>query len=221
MPQVRGTVVIDAGHGGTQNIGGSDANHAVSPSGVLEKTLTLQIAQETERALGESAPAVRVIQTRTGDVNLSLAARAGVAGANQADLFLSIHFNGFNAATRGVEAFVRTAATNVNLADDMRFAERVKAAVFNAIRARDPQTKDRGVKEMNLGVLADSSLGNTAANHRTRSCLLEVEFMDVPAVDVLFNTGPNAGALRREVGQAIAGAIVADLQSRAQSVTAG
>lgn len=221
MPQVQGTVVIDAGHGGTQNIGGSDANHAVSPSGVLEKTLTLQIAQEAETALRATAPNVRVIQTRSGDVNLSLAARAGVAAANKADLFLSIHFNGFNAATRGVEAFVRTAASNVNLADDKRFAERVRTAVLNAIKARDPQTKDRGVKEMNLGVLADASLGNTAASHRTRACLLEVEFMDVPAVDVLFNTGPNASAARREVGQAIASAIVADLQSRAQGVSAG
>jgi N-acetylmuramoyl-L-alanine amidase len=30
-------------------MGGSDANHAVSPSGVLEKNLTLQIAQEVKR----------------------------------------------------------------------------------------------------------------------------------------------------------------------------
>jgi N-acetylmuramoyl-L-alanine amidase len=220
MAQIRGTVVIDPGHGGTENIGGSDANHAVSPSGVLEKNLTMQIAQEAARALAETAPEVRVVMTRSGDVNLSLADRAKVARNNQADLFLSIHFNGFNKSTRGVEAFVRTAATNVNTAEDTRFAERVKTAVLNAIKARDPQTRDRGVKQMNLGVLADSSLGNTAANHKTRACLLEVEFMDVPAVDFLFNTGPNAAAARREVGQAIAGAIVADLQSQVRGVSA-
>jgi hypothetical protein len=73
---------------------------------------------------------------------------------------------------------------------------------------------------MNLGVLSDSALGNTSANHKTRSCLLEVEFMDVPAVDVLFNTGPNAAAMRREVGQAIAGAMVADLQAQVRAAGA-
>jgi N-acetylmuramoyl-L-alanine amidase len=220
VTEVRGTVVIDPGHGGTRIIGGSDANHAVSPSGVLEKNLTLQIAQEALNALAGVAPKVRVILTRSGDVNLSRADRAKVASTNKANLFLSIHFNGFNKSARGVEAFVRTAASNVNTAEDTRFAERVKTAVLAAIKARDPQTKDRGVKQMNLGVLADSSLGNTAANHKTRSCLLEVEFMDVTAVDVLFNTGPNAADVRREVGQAIAGVIVADLQTKVLGVSA-
>jgi N-acetylmuramoyl-L-alanine amidase len=59
--------------------------------------------------------------TRSGDVNLTLADRAKVARTNRADLFLSIHFNGFNKSARGVEAFVRTAATNVNTAEDTRF----------------------------------------------------------------------------------------------------
>jgi len=158
-----------------------------------------------------------VIKTRSTDVNLSLAARANVARDNKADILVSIHFNGFNASTRGIEAFVRTADTNVNLAEDKGLAERVQKAVLAAIRARDPETKDRGVKEMDLGVLADPSLGNTAASHKTRACLVEIEFMDVPAVDHLFNTGPNAATVRREVGQAISSGIVADLQSRAKS----
>jgi len=220
MTQIRGIVVLDPGHGGKQNIGGSDANHAVSPSGMLEKNLTLQIAQEAEAALASTAPNIRIVKTRSTDVNLSLAERANVARDNKADLFVSIHFNGFNAIARGVEAFVRTADSNVNLADDTAFAQRVQAAVLKAIKARDPQTKDRGVKQMNLGVLADASLGNTAATHKTRACLVEIEFMDVPAVDALFNTGPNAAAMRRETGEAIAAAIVADLESRPKAASA-
>lgn len=212
MSQVSGTVVIDPGHGGTTDMGGSDANHAVSPSGVLEKTLNLQIAQEAERVLRSMAPNVRVIMTRSSDVNLTLAARANVARDNAADLFLSIHFNGFDKKTRGVEAFVRPAANNVNLAEDKAFAQRVKDAVLNAIRARDGQTKDRGVKEMQLGVLADASLGNSAQKHKTRACLVEIEFMDVPAVDHLLISGPNAAQVRSEIGTAIAGAMVADLE---------
>ena len=76
------------------------------------------------------------------------------------------------------------------------------------------------MKQMNLGVLADASLGNTAATHKTRACLVEIEFMDVPAVDALFNTGPNAAAMRRETGEAIAAAIVADLESRPKAASA-
>lgn len=220
MTQVRGVVVIDPGHGGTVNIGGSDANHAVSPSGVLEKNLTLQIAEEAEKALTTMAPNVTVFKTRSTDVNLSLSARANVARDKKADLFLSIHFNGFNGSARGVEAFVRPPASNVNLADDTAFAQRIQTAVLNAIKARDPHTKDRGVKQLQLGVLADPSLGNTARSQKTRACLLEVEFMDVPAVDRLINTGSDAPAMRREIGEAIASAIVADLESRAKGASA-
>ena len=37
-----GTVVIDPGHGGWLEIGGSSANNATTPSGILEKNLTLR-----------------------------------------------------------------------------------------------------------------------------------------------------------------------------------
>ena len=98
--------------------------------------------------------------------------------AQHAKLFLSIHFNGFNGMARGVEAFVRPAAEgNINIAEDREFATRVQQAVLQAIRNRDTETKDRGVKEMKLGVLADPSLRNTAGSHPCRACLLEIEFM--------------------------------------------
>jgi N-acetylmuramoyl-L-alanine amidase len=39
-------VVIDAGHGGASKVGGSSANNATSPSGLLEKQLTLAVARQ-------------------------------------------------------------------------------------------------------------------------------------------------------------------------------
>lgn len=52
-----GTVVIDPGHGGTGSIGGSDGNHAVSPSGVKEKDLTLILANLVRSELQNAATA--------------------------------------------------------------------------------------------------------------------------------------------------------------------
>lgn len=208
------TIVIDPGHGGTGSIGGSDGNHAVSPSGVLEKNLALDFARLTRTALQAAAASgghtLKIVMTRDSDVNLSLAARANVARKHDADRFVSIHLNGFNGVTRGVETYVRRASDNVNLANDRRFARRIQNAVFDVIEGFDPASNDRGVKEERLGVLNDVALGNTSGGN-CRACLLEVEFLDVPAVDVLLNTGPNATLVRQRIAEAIAGAIIFDL----------
>jgi len=209
-----GTVVIDPDHGGNGSVGGSDGNHAVSPSGVKEKDLTLILANLVKSELQSAATAgghtLTIVMTRTSDVNLSLAARAHVARTNHADRFLSIHLNAFNGVTRGVETYVRRALDNVNLIDDKRYATNIQNAVFHAIKSADSGTHDRGVKEEKFGVLNDVSLGNTSGGH-CRACLLEVEFLDVPAVDVLLNTGPNATAVRVQIAKAIATAVLNDL----------
>ena len=208
------TIVIDPGHGGSGSIGGSDGNHAVSASGVQEKDLTLIFANlvraELESAATSGGHSLNIVMTRTGDTNLSLAARAHVARDNHAHRFLSIHFNAFNKVSRGVETYIRRAQDNVNLEDDRRFARRVQNAVFDVIEGFDSGSNDRGVKEERFGVLNDAALGNTNGGN-CRACLLEVEFLDVPAVDVLLNTGPNAGAVRQSIAQAIAKAIIKDV----------
>ena len=78
------TIVIDAGHGG------SDPG-AVGPTGLQEKTVTLDVSNRLERRL--TARGYRVHMTRTADVNLSLNARAAKAAETQADLFVSVHVN--------------------------------------------------------------------------------------------------------------------------------
>jgi N-acetylmuramoyl-L-alanine amidase len=210
----RGTVVIDPGHGGTTTVGGSGANHATSRSGILEKAMTLtmgMLVKEALTAANANGHEISVLMTRASDVNLGLAARANVARDNQAELFLSLHYNGFDGAARGVETFVRPASANVNHAADIAFAGKVQSRVFQAIRARDPGTRNRGVKEMRLGVLEDGALGNTAAAHRCRAALLEIEFIDVAAVDQMLNTGTNAATVRREIADAIRDAILEEL----------
>ena len=208
------TIVIDPGHGGTGSIGGSDGNHAVGASGVKEKDLTLIFANLVNSELQSDAQSgghsLNIILTRTTDKNLSLADRAHVARTNHADRFLSIHLNAFNGVTRGVETYVRRAQDNVNLEADRRFARRIQNAVFDVIEGFDSGSKDRGVKEEKFGVLNDVSLGNTTGGN-CRACLLEVEFLDVPAVDKLLNTGANAATVRQSIAEAIANAIIKDL----------
>lgn len=208
------TIIIDPGHGGTGSIGGSDGNHAVSVSGVKEKDLTLDFANRVKAELQNLATSgghnLEVILTRTTDVNLSLTARANFAKTHNADRLLSIHLNGFNGVTRGVETYIRKPPSNVNLEDDRRFARRVQNAVFDVIEGFDSGSNDRGVKEEKFGVLNDVALGNTTGGN-CRACLLEVEFLDVPAVDVLLNTGSNANVVRQSIAQAIAKAIVKDI----------
>ncbi len=208
------TVVIDPGHGGVGRVGGSDGNHAVSPSGVLEKDMTLDFAFLVENELRRFAGSrIHVYLTRRTDINLGLAARAHVARRHHADVFLSIHFNGYDGHARGVATHVRRpGAGNVNLADDRALAQRIQTRVFDAIHRRDPMTRDRGVRaQIGLGVLSDPALGNAPGHHPCRSCLLEIEFIDVPAVDRLLNTDANAPRMRREIAVAIRDGILEDL----------
>lgn len=206
-----GTIVIDPGHGGNVETGGSSANNARSASGVLEKNITLRMAFLVRDALTRIAAAkghnLNVILTRTTDVNLGLAARAKVAKQANADLFLCIHCNAFNGKARGTETLIRPAAAgNTNHAADKAFAQAIQNAVFNTILKHDPTAKDRGVKDQVLGVLKRSDLGTKA-----RGCLVELEFIDVKAVDELINIGPSAPQVRQDIADALAKALVDSL----------
>ena len=79
------TVVIDAGHGGT-DLG------ARGSGGNVEKGISLSLARRLKAAL-EGRLGVRVILTRDGDNGLGLDERAAVANNNKADLFISLHAN--------------------------------------------------------------------------------------------------------------------------------
>ncbi|HET6410503.1 MAG TPA: N-acetylmuramoyl-L-alanine amidase [Anaeromyxobacter sp.] len=94
-------VVLDPGHGG-------DQDGALSPTGVKEKDLTLEIAQRVGATLHRRG--IRVVLTRSGDLSVPLANRPAIANAIGADLFLSIHLNSMPTAearqhTSGIETY--------------------------------------------------------------------------------------------------------------------
>lgn len=78
-------VVIDPGHGG-ENSG------ATGPTGLMEKTVNLDIALKLKELLENKG--LKVILTRDRDIDLSLKSRIEIANCVGAGLFLSIHCNG-------------------------------------------------------------------------------------------------------------------------------
>src|SRR5215472_5908732 len=156
-------VVIDPGHGGNAKIGASSDNNAFFGK-LLEKTLTLDIAQRVEHLVSKFA---HVLMTRNSDVNLSLADRARVAHDNNADVFLSIHLNGFSdPKVDGTEVWVATNASSRST----KFAAELLDRLVHVTGV-----KNRGVQKKNLGVLLPSRhVANTAA------CLTEAVFLTNP-----------------------------------------
>ncbi len=93
------TVVIDAGHGG-------DKPGAIGKK-CKEKNITLSLALKLGKLIEDNYPDVRIIYTRTTDVDITLAERARIANRAKADLFLSIHCNSWtNSTPTGVETYV-------------------------------------------------------------------------------------------------------------------
>jgi len=159
-------IVIDPGHGGTTAVGGSSPNNATGPAprNLKEKDLTLQVASLLKQRLQNSCD---VILTRSGDNNLSLADRAAVARNNHADLFLSIHFNGFSdASVDGTEVWVARQASPQSRTFAQKVLDRVTLVTAVA---------NRGVREGDLGVLVPSR-----HDAGTAACLAEVAFLTNP-----------------------------------------
>lgn len=94
------TIVIDAGHGGSDQ-GAAGLRYT-------EKALTLQVAARLQRNLSKMG--YRVLMTRVTDKKLELSERARASNAVKADLFISIHMNAAaNRSVRGIETFALTA----------------------------------------------------------------------------------------------------------------
>jgi N-acetylmuramoyl-L-alanine amidase len=123
-------VVIDPGHGG-ENLG------SIGPSGYTEKEFTLAVSKKLKQAFKRRQ--IDVILTRDDDVFVPLETRTEVANSVGADLFISMHANGFrNREARGFEVYFLSPAL-----DDQ---SRVVAAMENAspaiVAAAGPEPDD-------------------------------------------------------------------------------
>ncbi len=92
-----GIILIDPGHGG-------EDSGAISPSGLKEKDLVLDIALRLQRKL--QSKGFKTLLTRTKDIYVPLEERSRISMQATPDLFLSIHANyASNSEARGVEIY--------------------------------------------------------------------------------------------------------------------
>ncbi len=90
-------VVLDPGHGGSDNGGHSN-------DGVLEKDLMVQFVSRAQAALLATSK-YRVVLTRTGDMNVSDEQRAQAANQSSAIYFLSFHAGDLGTASPRIAIF--------------------------------------------------------------------------------------------------------------------
>ena len=92
-------IVIDPGHGGHDT-------GTISPSGMREKDLVLDVALKLRAYIKHKYPDVEVILTRDSDRFVALEERTAIANSRRADLFISVHANASPArAASGVETY--------------------------------------------------------------------------------------------------------------------
>ncbi len=184
-------VVLDAGHGGSENA-------ATGPNGLMEKDLNLTVTLLTAELL--EARGYRVGLTRTTDVFVPIAGRAAIVNAWEPDLFVSIHHNGgavVPSSTPGTQVFHQHADSESRRAAGVLYEELYAAAlqyptawvgtVFDGVSAR-------------LGDSGDDFYGVLRLTQGTPSALTEFLWL---------SNGPEADLLARDdVQMAQAQAIV-------------
>jgi N-acetylmuramoyl-L-alanine amidase/endonuclease/exonuclease/phosphatase family metal-dependent hydrolase len=193
------TIVIDPGHGGTTEVGGSSPNNAEGPNGLKEKAATLKVGLACEKAL--SGIGLNVLLTRKDDRNIGIRERAAVAKNERAAAFVSIHFNAperNKPPAQGTETWIGAGHSRVS----RELAELVHAKVLAVTGYRDRKVKVGNVS----GVI-------NPANHNknTANCLVEISFLSRQAEE---ERRLGDRTYIDALGQAIAEAIIEHLQSR-------
>ena len=96
------TIVIDAGHGGKD-----PGTLGTKRFKIYEKHVALAVSLKLGEYIAASYPDINIVYTRKKDVFLKLHERTDIANKSEADLFISIHCDGFsNQNVSGASVFV-------------------------------------------------------------------------------------------------------------------
>ena len=156
------TIVVDPGHGGHDS-------GAVAEDKTTEKSLTLRLAPRVATLLSQRG--YNVIMTRTTDEFIALSKRAEIANQNNAEIFVSIHFNfASSPSAYGIEVLYASendVDRKKNAGDQTRLAREVLNSVL-----KETGANSRGIKNRpELAVLRRTNM---------TACLVEGGFMSNP-----------------------------------------
>ncbi|MFM7024363.1 MAG: N-acetylmuramoyl-L-alanine amidase [Flavobacteriales bacterium] len=132
------TVVIDAGHGGT--------DPGCLGTKINEKAVALGIALKLGKYIQENFKDVKVLYTRSTDTFIPLYQRAEIANIAKADLFISIHANsnpskvpyGTETYVMGVEKYVANNLDIVERENSVIYLEKDHEKHYEKIDVEDP-----------------------------------------------------------------------------------
>jgi N-acetylmuramoyl-L-alanine amidase len=172
--QARGTIVIDAGHGGFDRGG-------VPGQRIAEKDKTLDVAQRLKRIL--QADGYRVVMTRDSDVFIPLGTRTAIANAYRNASFVSIHFNcSSRSGANGIETYYYRS-------DSAALA----ASIHRNVVAGAP-TENRGIRRRGFFVLRRTAIP---------SVLVECGFLTNPTEGRLAQTDGYREKLAQQIARGI------------------
>ena len=117
------TIVIDPGHGGKDS-----GTLGTKRFKIYEKHVALAVSLKLGNYISKAFPDVKIIYTRDTDVFLELNERTEIANKSNADLFISIHCDGFtNPKPSGASVFVMGMS---KLKANMDVAMRENSAIY-------------------------------------------------------------------------------------------
>lgn len=132
------TIVLDPGHGGKDP-------GAIGLNGIYEKNLTMSTTDKVETHLLDAGANVTV--TRTGDYFIPLDSRTQISHENNADAFISLHYDAFPIlSVNGVTTYFHSNET------DRHLAEEIQASLASAVNFQN-----RGVIQGHYRVLRNNN----------------------------------------------------------------
>ena len=182
-------VAIDAGHGGKYP-------GAVGPNNILEKDVTLLIAKELQRTL-QDTDGYEAVMIRDGDNTISLNKRYQDARKYGADIFISIHADGFRlSSVKGASVFIWSEESSStiarNLSDKKR--EKIQAEIKNIepydfnddeARYKYPEIYQNKIKQSrNLGAKILDQLKRDPYTHIHKENVEYADFRVLKSVDI-------------------------------------
>ena len=204
-------IVIDPGHGGHDT-------GTISPGGMREKELVLDVALRLKNYIKRAYPDIEVIMTRETDRFIALEQRTAIANSRRADLFISIHANASpSRAASGVETYFASPDRVKSEDSSSESSEQAKSAPDEATKPASPavepimasvsaggrvaQSREfaRYIQAglvRGIGATSPRAASNRGVKHAPFAVLLGADMPSVLA-EVSFMSNPNEEALLR------------------------